>query len=781
MGKLIKLVVWLLWALVLMVLAVVIILPIVFDPNDYKDQIVERAEEYTGRTLQIDGDLELSLFPWLAVDVGQFTLGNAEGFGEQPFATAKSAAIRVKLMPLLQEKLEVDTISLDGLVLNLARAKDGRTNMEGLTGSGDGAAKPRSDGGGGAAATKEEGVNILAIGGVNISNGQLVWDDRQSGQKFEIDQLNLKSGTIVPGSPVGLELGMLLKSHAHNLEAGVDLDGTVELNEEATTLKIGGLKLELDATGDAIPLGALKAKLEAAIAVALDGSSISISGLKLSSGDLRLSGDIDGQNLAATPTFSGAIKLASFNLRRWMLSQGMKVPDTADSKALTKFSAELSMQAVGESTKLNTVALVLDDTKINGSANLTGGVVGFAMEADAIDLDRYLAPENEGSTATAANGSGGAGAGAAAGSADSSEGLFPVEVIRDLNLNGTITIGRLTVNKLLAENVKVTVRASNGRLNLNQDVSQFYEGSYQGAIALNVNGATPSLRIQSNLSDIQAGPLLKQLTDRERLTGKGRFRAKLNASGNSVEGIKRTLGGNVDFRFEDGAVKGINLAQIIRDGKALLGGKGVAKSDEPLQTDFTELGGSGVIENGVLTNDDLLARSPYMRVNGAGTVNLVSEELDYDLNTTIVNSAAGQGGEELAELEGKLIPIHFTGPYSDPEYSIDWAQVAFGRKEEELKEELKEKLLDELLGKEKEETAASEAAAGTDAATTTPKDTASADTATTAPQDAVAKDSATPDKDAAAAPEEASAEDKLKQKLKEKERKLNEKLKKLKL
>jgi AsmA protein len=296
-------------------------------------------------------------------------------------------------------------------------------------------------------------------------------------------------------------------------------------------------------------------------------------------------------------------------------------------------------------------------------------------------------------------------------------------------------------------------------------------------VALNVNGKTPTLRIQSNLSDIQAGPLLKQLTDEERLTGKGRFRAKLNASGNSVEGIKRTLGGNIDFRFEDGAVKGVNLAQIIRDGKALFKGESRPESDEPVQTDFSELSGSGVINQGVLTNRDLLAKSPYLRVNGAGTVSLVSEQLDYDLDTTIVDSAMGQGGEELAELEGKLIPVHFYGPYSDPEYSIDWTQVVLGSKEEELKE----RLIDKLLGKDKEEDAAPKDATATDETTAAPADEASTDTATAAPKDVAGTDSATPDKEATAKPEEEpSAKERLKQKEKELKKKYKDKLKELK-
>jgi AsmA protein len=695
MGKLLKILGWLLGVLVLLIVAAVIIIPLVVDPNDFKDEIVTQVRAQTGRSLQIEGDLNLSVFPWLGLETGAVALGNAEGFGDEPFAAAKSAVVRVKLLPLLDKELEVDTIEIDGLVLNLAKAGDGRTNWDDLAAAEEPETKRPAE-----ADTDTEGTGVarLSVGGVDISNGRISWDDRQSGQRYEIDQINLKTGSITSGEPVALEMGLVLEGGDPRLRAKLDMGGTVEVDEDAGTLKVAPLKVSVDAGGEALPQGSLQARLQTALTMKLDGSAIELSGLRIDSGDLHLSGDLQGSNLNTQPAFGGSLKLAEFNLRSWMSSQGMEVPDTADPKALTRVGADVTLSAKGNTTDINKLALVLDDTRVDGKASLRGDAIGFTLNVNAIDLDRYLPPQQEGG-----RGAGSAGEGAA------EEGeLFPVETLRGLNLNGVLNIDRLTVNKLLAEGVKIIIKAGGGKLQVDQQVSSFYQGSYTGQTNINVQGKTPVMKIKSALSDIQAGPLLKDMTGEERLTGKGRFNSDLTASGNSVNAVKRSLGGNLNFRFENGAVKGINLAQTIRELKALFDGKRAAESDAPRQTDFSELTGSGVITRGVLSNKDLYAKSPYIRVDGSGTVNLVNEKTDYSLKTVLVNTSKGQGGKELAALEGVTIPVRVSGRYSDPKYSVNWGEVLM----DSQKERLKEKLRESLQGKKKDEAGAEGADTG---------------------------------------------------------------------
>ena len=60
----------------LFVIAAVLVASL-FDPNDYKGVAAEAFTARTGRTLAVERGLELSFFPWLAVQTGGITVGNA--------------------------------------------------------------------------------------------------------------------------------------------------------------------------------------------------------------------------------------------------------------------------------------------------------------------------------------------------------------------------------------------------------------------------------------------------------------------------------------------------------------------------------------------------------------------------------------------------------------------------------------------------------------------------------------------------------------------------------
>ena len=115
MGKLLRIVAWIAGLLVVLVVVASIVLPMIVDPNDYKDDIADLVKSKTGRTLAIEGDIGLSVFPWLAVEIGPTSLSNADGFSAQPFASVNDVQVRIKLLPLLRKQVEMDTVVLDGL------------------------------------------------------------------------------------------------------------------------------------------------------------------------------------------------------------------------------------------------------------------------------------------------------------------------------------------------------------------------------------------------------------------------------------------------------------------------------------------------------------------------------------------------------------------------------------------------------------------------------------------------------------------------------------------
>src|SRR5713226_4813448 len=93
--------------------AVLVGVGLLVNPNHYKGNIAAAVEESTGRELHLNGDIKLSVFPWIALELGSATLSNPPGFSDEPFVSFTRAWVRVKLLPLLRERLEIARVEID--------------------------------------------------------------------------------------------------------------------------------------------------------------------------------------------------------------------------------------------------------------------------------------------------------------------------------------------------------------------------------------------------------------------------------------------------------------------------------------------------------------------------------------------------------------------------------------------------------------------------------------------------------------------------------------------
>ena len=104
MGRLLKIILYLVAGIVGILVIAAVSLTLFFDPNDFRDRIEAAVKESTGRDLVV-GELDLSVFPWLAVNVGPSELGNAEGFESEQFLRFESAALSVRILPLILRQI----------------------------------------------------------------------------------------------------------------------------------------------------------------------------------------------------------------------------------------------------------------------------------------------------------------------------------------------------------------------------------------------------------------------------------------------------------------------------------------------------------------------------------------------------------------------------------------------------------------------------------------------------------------------------------------------------
>jgi AsmA protein len=115
----------------------------------------------------------------------------------------------------------------------------------------------------------------------------------------------------------------------------------------------------------------------------------------------------------------------------------------------------------------------------------------------------------------------------------------------------------------------------------------------------------------------------------------------------------------------------------------------------PAKTDFNSLRMSGVVENGVLSSEDLFAELPFMQLTGSGQVNIPAGTVNYAMSARILERPEflqGATPEELDEFTEAVIPLKITGPLASPSIKPDLEQLLKKRVEDEVKELLKDKL-----------------------------------------------------------------------------------------
>ncbi|MEW8049510.1 MAG: AsmA family protein [Candidatus Thiodiazotropha sp.] len=693
MGKTLKVLGWLIGMILLLIIAAVILIPMFVDPNDHKDRIVAEVKKATGRDLTIGGDIGLSVFPRLALELNALTLSNAKGFKEGDFAAVKHAEVGVNLLPLLFDQLlEVDTVRIEGLKLNLAKSKSGVTNWDDMLGK----AKADQD----SAQTEspqqdKSGLMAFTVGGLNIKEANLVWDDQSTGERYQIDNIYLETGEFAPGRSVDLNFSMNLASQKPLLKGGVKLTSKMLVNPDEQMFSMQDLQLAVDLTGEGMPEEGVKSLLEGNLLVNLTSNILDLHDLELTSGKLKLTGRVQGEEIQTNPTFKGDVNLAEFNLREWMNQFGLPVPETADEEVLQSLHLSSDFTASPDQLVLKNLLVELDQTKLKGEfemVSFASPAYLFNLALNTINVDRYLPPKAEPDRAS----------GRPSKSASENELLFPNELLQGLRLDGTVRIDSLTVNGLQAEAIQLKVRGRDGKLKLDHEVGRFYDGLMKGNVQLDVTGERPAINLNQKVSRILSGPLLLDLTGKDTLLGSGDLDMQLTSRGNTVKQLKRGLNGQLAFDFRDGAVKGFNLAKMIRDTKAKLKGEGTMVLNEPEQTDFSELSGRATIVNGVVNNQSLLAKSPYLRLEGSGKAYLLEERLKYTVRPVIVNTPAGQGGEALEDLVGIPIPVKIKGDWNDPDFSIQLSKILEEQQKAKLKQKLDQKV-DEKIGEKLEE------------------------------------------------------------------------------
>lgn len=635
-----------------LVAAFLLVLTLLINPNDFRDSIQELAREQANIELRLSGNLDWSFFPVLGFAAETVGVGLAPGAPE--LATIDSMALGVKLLPLFRQSLQIDAIEISGLRLDLQVDRDGHANWEQ-----EGTAMEDAvvEGAGDSARTQtQRTLPDLNISLLHIGDSQIRYRDAQSGSDYDVDLSLLELRDFRFDQPAGLTLQAAI--------AGVLAKPLPVTAEASVTLASAGDQLQLVVS--ALRLATLQAQG-------------------------RVDLDLAGESLG----YRGEWAVDTFNPRQWMSAVGIDAPATRDTTALSSASLSTTFSGNTQAVVFNPLAMSLDQSHLSGSleiADLSRQAMHFAVLVDQFNVDRYQSPEMASQSPNSSTGG------------QDDAGLIPVALLKSLEIDGSLQLGRLVMSDIPLNDMRVLVKASAGKLRVDLQQVKLLSGSASGDINLDVRSGEPTIKTDIDLRDIALGGLLSPWVKGDLFTGKTSTQLALTTRGNDMDSLLRAALGQLELRLDEAVIHGLNINELamtqLRDQLgdfALLYPNYQQKLPSSLKrdTEIKSLLTQWRIENGRLILPEVNSVTGEGALSLAGNIDLLGEAFDFRLG---VIPEALQSNKYLG---GTAWPVRCRGQWDAPVTS--WCRTDGQQFESVLQAAAKNAARDKASGKLAEE------------------------------------------------------------------------------
>jgi AsmA protein len=713
---------------ILLIIVAVIAIPQFVDPNDYKGQISTAIKDKTGLDVSINGDLSLSIFPWIGIKTGHIVLSQPKAILRSnpnvgALADIAAADIKVKLKPLFSRQVEIDTILLQAPRIELITDKTGNNSLDTLSATSN--STPSSNNTPNNTSTNNTPNNTdnqtkaavaLTVAGIKITDGYILIDDQLNKTRHELKALTISSGNILGGqpaplaisaivntgdlAPIQLTLNTQLHLDTNSLNLAIrDLSLAVQQENNTLNTAVGNIiyqhaaaiaqisNSQLTGSTNAIPFSVNIPK----ITVDNNKTIVNIPTLSAESLDVNLSGNLQIRNWNKMIMVLGNIQAAPFNAKSLLKKLAIDyVP--SHKNALEKVAIASKFNVTPRGLSLQNTSINIDNSQLEGSVavvNFSQPVYQFDLSLNQINIDHYLPPtETNTQNSTPAADISPAAALAA-----------PIVLLNEINANGVFRAKKITASNMVLENSHITVVSNTNTVVITPAID-LYQGKLNGTITLQrnlKNSAKPSLSLVTQLSKVNLEPLLTAAEITDQFSGIGNLSTNIIVS---EQNGKPSSKGTIIISASDGAIKGIDIKKILDDAQVTidkLRGKNVTEktTTETDSTRFAEMSATLLLDNDIITNNDLSIKAPAFRVTGDGTVNIEKQTVDYLTTVVVVNTNTGQGGKDADSLKGLKLPVRFTGPLADPKYKIDFRALIKANTQQKANEEkakIKEKV-----------------------------------------------------------------------------------------
>lgn len=517
MKKSIQLALYVFGGLISLLLLALVVIALTFNPNDYKQKIIDLVKQKKERTLKIEGDIHLAFWPKIGADLGGVSISEHKNSAE--FASVGSVKVSLALLPLLKKELVVDKVYIDAAKANIIKYKDGTTNFDDLMSKDD---EPSNE-------------IKFDIDGVSVKNSALNYHDEAAHTQYHIAQFNLQSGHIALAKPFDLTTDFMVTSTQPKVSANAKIKGNFLADPKSKHFVAKGLSAAIkgDLFGgknvDFLMSGDVDAKLEshefllddlkfvgsgqfndAKLSVNLNapqfsaqkdvvfGKKTMLSLVQEKAGD-TLKANLDILDIKGSPKtlessgitgnvsslqgertmtlqfsspFNGSLEHLIFDLPKLVGSLEIKDPNLPNGGMKGSFNV-LAHTDIKNELAHSQFSFSLDDTKLNGDVDVASFKkpnIKFNLSADKLNLNKLLAKS--------------------APVKKSSDKPADLSAMKALLLDGKVRVASIEYDKHRVSNLNVAIKADGERLMLNDLNLKVDDSQIKGGFAIS-NFAKP--------------------------------------------------------------------------------------------------------------------------------------------------------------------------------------------------------------------------------------------------------------------------------------------------
>lgn len=684
---------------IFVLLGAIVALVLFVNPNQFKPLIVEQTQKQTGLELVIEGDISWKFFPSLGFELGKTELRNPQGFSQPNLFKVDTVGIDVSVSPLFNQQLEIGNITLDGAEFYLETLKDGRKNIDALTKAQAGQVEDQAPTVNDApaeslsteATEKPASDWSINLAGVTVSNAAIEIQDKQSGTYTKLYDVSLTLSEFAIDTWTRAEFAVKGENNQQQFSA----KGSAEFKLAKGFSEYSLREIELNA-GFSDPSNQFDS-----IQLALDTFDFD----KSNALTYDLAGNAAGLDINMKGSGSLTIDkaISKVTMDKLTLDATFKGDALPQSPMKVDMVSDLSFDLTKSHLNFVLETLTANALAFDGKANVTLGdipKVRFSLHSPNIDLDEFLglnlASSNESTTANPNTSDSTQSQASTDNAAPQAEVEPDLSALKTMDIKGDITIDKFKASNARMEKVKTSFYVNRGVAELTSFSSSLYQGSINASAKLDARKSPASYTVKQRIQGVKVQPLLSDVANNDKLEGTGNIDVDVKGQSLTPTGIQKNLVGTVGINFTDGAVNGINVAQLIRENYAKFKGQKVESSNEAQKTDFSAMKATLKLNKGVVSTDDLSMQSPLLRIRGNGSANYIDQTVNFTVSTSIVGSLEGQGGKNIDELKDVTIPINISGTWDKPKFKLVFDDVLKQKVEKEVDRGLKK--LDEKLG-----------------------------------------------------------------------------------